>query len=44
MRTKLIGSAKEQNIKLTTQKGNEKDHNDSRMQQEGIIIAISANN
>jgi hypothetical protein len=53
--TKLIGSVKEQTIKLTTQKGDEhtiklttqkgdeKDHNDNLTQQEGIIIAISAN-
>jgi hypothetical protein len=30
-------------IKLTTQKGDEKDHNDNLTQQEGIITVISAN-
>jgi hypothetical protein len=34
MTTKLIGSAKEQTIKLTTQKGDEKDHNDNLPQPE----------
>jgi hypothetical protein len=41
--TTAIESANEQTIKLTTQKGDEKDHNDNLTQQKGIITDISAN-